>query len=103
MSVVKKISRKDLSRLLDEWSRDFSVLAPSRESGTVRMAEWGGGDASFMDWYRNSVIPPKNIMLPLVEKMFSYNKNAGGYNLETPPPDEKSSLFSAYAPAMPGR
>jgi ferredoxin len=30
--------------------------------------------------------------------MFSYNKNAGGYNLETPPPDEKKQLVFGIRP-----
>jgi len=98
MSIVKKISKKDLGKLLDEWSRDFEVLAPSRESGAAAFTEWNGKDTSFTDWHRNTVIPPKNIVLPLVEKMFSYTKDEEGYKLEAPPPDEKKQLVFGIRP-----
>jgi len=98
MSTLKKIAKKDLGKLLDEWSRDFTVFAPSNASGIARMEAWQGGEAGFLDWYRNSVIPPKDIVLPLLEQLFSFSKNEDGYKLETPPPDEGKQLIFGIRP-----
>ena len=98
MSIIKKIAKKDLGRLLDEWSRDFAVFAPSNANGIAQMQQWQGGEAAFPDWYRNTVTPPKNIILPLLEEMFSFNKNEEGYKLETPPPDEGKRLIFGIRP-----
>ena len=87
-----------MGKLLGEWSRDFTVFTPSRESGTVQMAIWQAEDVDFPDWYRNTVIPPKTLILPLFEKMFSFNKNEDGYKLETPQPDDKRQLIFGIRP-----
>ncbi len=97
MSIVKKINRNDLGKLLGEWKQGFEVLAPSRESGIASFEEWNG-DISFPDWYRNAVTPPKSLLLPLVEKIFSYSKGEDGYRLETPPPDKKKQLVFGIRP-----
>jgi len=98
MSIIKKIAKKDLGKLLDEWSRDFTVFSPSKASGIARMEVWQGGEASFLDWYRNTVIPPKDIVLPLLEEMFSFSKSEEGYKLETPPADDSKRLIFGIRP-----
>ena len=79
----KKVSKKDIAKLLNEWSRQFAVLAPSRESGVAEMAEWDGKDTSFLDWYRNTVVPPKASFLPPMEEMFRFQKGQGGLQYRT--------------------
>ncbi len=98
MSVIKKISKKELSRLLDEWSQDFTVFVPSQETGTAQMVIWLGQDADFANWYRNTVIPPKDSILPIMEEMFSFNKDRDGYSLELPPPGIKKQLIFGIRP-----
>jgi sulfhydrogenase subunit beta (sulfur reductase) len=94
----KKVSKKDVAKLLDEWSRQFAVLAPSRESGVAEMAEWDGKDTSFLDWYQNTVVPPKASFLPPMEEMFRFQKDKESYSIELPPSDEHKQLIFGIRP-----
>ena len=95
---IKKIDKRDIARLLDQWSREFTVFVPSRESGIATMSRWDGKDTSFLDWYRNTVVPPKANFLPNMEKMFSFQKDKEGYHLELPPSDEQKQLIFGIRP-----
>ena len=55
---TKKISKSDLDKLLSQWSKEYAVFVPSREGDSSRMAEWDGEDIAFLDWYRNTIVPP---------------------------------------------
>jgi sulfhydrogenase subunit beta (sulfur reductase) len=94
----KKVSKKDIAKLLVEWGQQFTVLAPSRESGVAAFAEWDGQDTSFLDWYRNTVVPPKASFLPPMEAMFRFQKGKEGYNIEPPPKDGKRLLLFGVRP-----
>ncbi len=94
----KKINKRDIAKLPNEWCREFSVLVPSRESGTVAMTRWDGKDIGFLDWYRNTVVPPRDSFLPLIEEMFSFYKDKDGYNIELPPPKEQKQLIFGIRP-----
>jgi len=98
MADNRKINKKDIGKLLSEWSKEFTVFVPSRESGVAQMAKWDGTDTSFMDWYRNTVIPAKSIFFPPMEEMFSFQKNKEGYNIELPPSDEHKQLLFGIRP-----
>ena len=95
---MKKISKNKLGNLLGQWQKAYTVYAPSRENGVVKMAEWDGKDTGFLDWYRNTVIPPKNNFLPNMEKMFDFQKCAGSYNLQQPAPDKQGQLIFGIRP-----
>jgi sulfhydrogenase subunit beta (sulfur reductase) len=94
----KKVSKKDIAKLLSHWSQQFAVLAPSKESGVAKMAEWDGKDTSFLDWYRNTVVPPKASFLPPMEEMFRFQKDKEGYHIELPPSDERKQLIFGIRP-----
>jgi ferredoxin len=96
--MAKKISKKDIARLLEAWSRQFRVLAPSRASGVAEMAEWDGKDTSFLDWYRNTVIPPKASFLPQMEEMFRFQKDKEGYRIEPPSKNGQRQLIFGIRP-----
>ena len=89
----KTIRKKDTEKLLSQWSREFTVFAPSRDDGVSQMAKWDGKDTSFLDWYRNTVIPPKANFLPTMEKMFSFQRDTEGYKLELPSDAGKQLIF----------
>jgi sulfhydrogenase subunit beta (sulfur reductase) len=90
---IKKISKKDLGKLLEEWSREFTVFVPSKDNGVTEMAKWDGKDTSFLDWYRNTVIPAKSSFLPPMEEMFSFKKNSDGYQIEPSTDGQKRIIF----------
>ncbi len=96
--MAKKISKKDIARLLETWRQQFAVLAPSRESGVAAMAEWDGKDTSFLEWYRNTVVPPKASLLPPMEEMFRFQKDKEGYQIEPPPKNEQKQLVFGIRP-----
>ena len=98
MTDIKKISKGDLAKLLKEWSQHFTVFTPSRESGTTQMAVWQGQDTDFINWYRNTVIPPKDSILPGMEEMFYFDKDSDGYNLKLPAPDKQKQLIFGIRP-----
>ena len=98
MADSKRINKEDTGRLLDEWSKEFSVSVPSRKNGMPAMLPWDGKDTSFLEWYRNTVIPPKANFFPPYEKMFDFQKEAEGYHLELPPSDKQKQLIFGIRP-----
>jgi sulfhydrogenase subunit beta (sulfur reductase) len=96
--MAKKISKKDIAQLLKEWSQQFNVLAPSKASGVAELAEWDGKDTSFLDWYRNTVIPPKASFLPPMEAMFRFRKGEEGYQIEPPSENGRKQLLFGVRP-----
>lgn len=95
---TKKINKKDIAKLLGDWSKEFTVFAPSRETGIVTMARWDGKDTSFLDWYRNTVVPPKAIFFPPMEEMFSFQKDKQSYHIELPSSDGQKQLIFGIRP-----
>ncbi len=93
-----KISKKDVHKLLSQWSKEFIVFVPSKENGVATLARWDGKDTSFLDWYRNTVIPPKANFLPQVEEMFRFQKDKAGYHIELPASDEYKPLIFGIRP-----
>ncbi|GAI74920.1 unnamed protein product, partial [marine sediment metagenome] len=94
----KKAGKKDIAKLLEQWGQQFAVFAPSKESGVAEMLKWDGKDTSFLDWYRNTVVPPKAIFLPPMEELFRFQKGKGGYNIEPPPRDKHKPLIFGVRP-----
>ncbi|MFH1775753.1 MAG: 4Fe-4S dicluster domain-containing protein [Chloroflexota bacterium] len=93
-----KIARQDLGQVLDKWNQGFNVLVPSRESGRALWAGWDGSDISFLDWYKNTVIPAKANLLPPTEEMFAFKNNGDGYHMEPPNLDRPKQLIFAVRP-----
>ena len=98
MTSSRKISKKDLGKLLSRWGQEFTVFVPSRETGQVAWAKWDGTDTSFIDWYRNTVVSAKaNFLLP-VEEMFSFQKDAEGYHIDLPALNGHKQLLFGIRP-----
>jgi len=98
VSDKKKISKKELGKLLSEWAKEFSVFAPSRDSGVAAIVRWDGKDTSFLDWYRNTVVPPKANFLPAVEEMFRFQKDKNEYSIEVPASNGHKQLIFGIRP-----
>lgn len=94
----KRISKKDIAKLLSEWKQEYTVFAPWRDGGATKWAEWDGEDTGFLDWYRNTVIGPKAIFQPPMEQMFSFHKDGDGYHLELPASDESEQVIFGIRP-----
>jgi len=94
----KKINRKNIAGLLGDWSKEFTVLTPSRETGIATIARWDGKDTSFLDWYRNTIIPPKAIFFPSMEEMFTFQKDKQSYHIEQSSSDGQKQLIFGIRP-----
>jgi len=94
----KKINKRDIGNLLNEWSQEFTVFVPLRESGVAMLSKWDGKDTGFMDWHRNTVKPSKANFFPPVEKMFSFQKGKEGYHIELPSSAEHKQLIFGIRP-----
>jgi NAD-dependent dihydropyrimidine dehydrogenase PreA subunit len=64
----------------------------------VTWAKWDGNDTSFIEWYRNTAVPPKALFLPSQEEMFHFHKDEKGYHIELPDPDEYKQLIFGIRP-----
>lgn len=91
--ITKKINKKDVRKLLGIWSQEISVIVPTRGRGIVEMGKWDNQDTSFLEWYRNSVIPPKASFLPPAEVMISFRKKENGFDIEVPRDEHKQVIF----------
>jgi len=94
----KKLDKRDIGKLLDEWSQQFTVFVPTRDGETSMLAKWDGSDTSFLDWYRNTVISARAHFLPSFEEMFRYQKGSEGYQIEVPEPDKQKQLIFGIRP-----
>ncbi len=90
---VKKISKKNLAKVLAVWRREFNIIVPSRATGVTAFSEWDGEDVGFLDWYRNTSVPPKAVLLPPMEKMISFCREKDGYKMEVPVNEHKQIIF----------
>jgi sulfhydrogenase subunit beta (sulfur reductase) len=95
---VGKIAKKQVADLLKEWGREFGIFVPSRDEGVAGWARWSGGDGGFLEWYRNTVVPPKALFFPPLEEMFSFHKDGDGYHVGQPPPSEERWLIFGIRP-----
>ena len=94
----RKINRSAIAKLLSQWSQEFTVFVPSRDEGVAKWARWDGKDTGFLDWYRNTVVPPKAIFLPPMEEMFSFQKDGKDYRIELPASDKQKWLIFGIRP-----
>jgi len=93
-----KIKKRDLAKLLSEWSNEFTILTPSRAEGATKWTKWDGVDTTFLDWYRNTTVPPKALFLPAMEEMFSFHRDKEGYHIEAPLLDTPKQLVFGIRP-----
>ena len=98
VSSNKKIKKKDIGKLLKDWSQEFTVFVPSRETGVATMTRWDGKETSFLDWYRNTVVPAKANILPPMEEIFHFQKDKEGHRIELPPLDGQKQLIFGIRP-----
>ena len=79
---IYKICKKNIKQLLEQWDKEYSVYVPTAKQDSTEMAKWDGKDVNFLEWYRNTRIPPKSVFFPILEEMFHYSKDKEGYNIE---------------------
>jgi ferredoxin len=71
---------------------------PRRDEGVKKWVSWDGKDTGFLEWYRNTVFPPKAIFLPPMEEMFRFHKDGEGHHIELPATDKPKPLIFGIRP-----
>ncbi|MBA7661877.1 Anaerobic sulfite reductase subunit A [subsurface metagenome] len=94
----KKINKKELGKLLSQWSQQFAVLTPTRDGNGSRMAPWDGEDTGFLDWYRNTTVSARAVFQPFAEEMFRFQKDGDGYHIEATAPEDRKRLLFGIRP-----
>ncbi|MBT9160247.1 MAG: 4Fe-4S dicluster domain-containing protein [Dehalococcoidia bacterium] len=88
----KLVRKKDIGSVLHQWSKDYTIFVPCNEGDTAFTVHgsrltvyglWDGSDIN-LDWYRNTVTPPKANFLPPLEEMFRFQKGKEGHSMELP-------------------
>lgn len=86
------ISKKDIAGLLDKLIAEYQVIAPVKEGAySVFKQIKSGNEADFSS--KNSKIPPKGILFPQSEKLFSYSVTPEGAKVEECIDSAKKVLF----------
>ena len=94
----KKINKKDIGKLLSQWSQKLAILVPARDGNDTRMAQWDGEDTTFLDWYRNTTVSARAVFQPFAEAMFRFQKDGDGYHIELPAPEDQKQLLFGIRP-----
>lgn len=76
-----KISKSEVAKFLDSLIGNYLVLAPVNEKGNIRFLPISAGTDAKLD-YSNSKKPPKEILFPQSEKLFSYAVDKEGVRME---------------------
>jgi hypothetical protein len=70
----KLLPKEKLSDLISELNKKFKIYAPVNDNGIVSFNEISNIKEIYLD-YLNSRIPPKNVLFPQVETIFTYKKH----------------------------
>ena len=98
MAGSKRLSKKNVAKLLNEWSQEFELFVPSKDESIAKFVKWDSKDTSFLDWHRNTIVPPKAIFFPSMEEMFSFQKDKQSYHIELPSSDGQKQLIFGIRP-----
>jgi len=75
------IAKSDLPGLLDKLAGEYEVYAPVKEGSYSLFKQIKSGAEAYFG-YLNSKIPPKGVLFPQSEKLFSYSVTGEGAKLE---------------------
>jgi sulfhydrogenase subunit beta (sulfur reductase) len=83
----KLLPKEKLSDLISELNKKFKIYAPVNDNGIVSFNEISNIKEIYLD-YLNSRIPPKNVLFPQVETIFTYKKQGKDIQI-----DENKSIY----------
>ncbi len=85
------VTRPDLEAILDQLAAEGSLVAPVNAGGEVVFRPVANADAICRD-YVNSLIPPKDLLLPSPERLLGYRIQAGRPELDPPAAEPPPAL-----------
>lgn len=86
------LTKKDLPAFLDSLKSSYQVYAPVKQDNYVMFKTITSGSDAVLD-YSNSKIPPKGILFPQSEELFSYKVNEQGAQLDPKIDTQKKVIF----------
>ncbi len=94
---AKVIKKKDIAKWLDSLIQEYEVFAPVKEDGLIFFDKISSASEAFLD-YQNSKMPPKQLLFPQSETLFSYGSTKDTAEIEVPPNLEKPRLIFGIRP-----
>lgn len=94
---AKIIRKQDIADLLDNLLRKYEVFAPVKRDDLVVCDRIGSGSEAFLD-YTNSIKPPKEILFPQSETLFTYSSFDDAASIKVPLSKERPYLLFGIRP-----
>lgn len=94
---VKVLERDRLSSLIDELLRKYKVFAPVKRGRLLRFQEISSGKEACLD-FQNTKQPPKEVLLPQTEVLFTYKRSEKGVEVERAPPSNGERVLFGVRP-----
>lgn len=86
------LNKNKVAGFLDKLVADYQVFAPMTQNGTVNFKEIDSGSQMALD-YLNSTLPPKGILFPQSETLFSYTRGEEDIQLKEHLDERKKIIF----------
>ncbi|MFC1949267.1 4Fe-4S dicluster domain-containing protein [Chloroflexota bacterium] len=93
----KIIKKTDIAKWLDSLIQEYEVFAPVKEDDLILFDRISSAGEAVLD-YQNSKMPPKRILFPQSETLFSYGSTKDAAKIEAPPVPEKPQLIFGIRP-----
>jgi sulfhydrogenase subunit beta (sulfur reductase) len=93
IKMMQKIISKDkISEFISNLQKEYKIFGPVREKGDIEFKEVKSADEMDLD-YLNSKIPPKSVLFPMIDTLFSYKKDGEKVEIIENKPYDKVVIF----------
>lgn len=90
VGMARAVKLDNLKRLTRTLQEDYTVYSPMPRDGELSFLELGDGEPRID--CAVTIMPPKRILQPEVQNLFSY-RTENGFTIDVPPLDSKQALF----------
>jgi ferredoxin len=94
---AKILKKRDIAGFLDKLLKEYEVFAPVKREDLVVFGRIRSGKEAFLD-YINSKMPPKELLFPQSEALFTYVSPDDPSKIEAPPSVGKPRLLFGTRP-----
>lgn len=93
----KLLIKKDVSRLFNELANEYNFFAPVKEKGNIIFKNISNPEEIELEYF-NSKIPPKEILFPREETIFTYEYEGKDIKIEEVKAGEKKNIIFGIRP-----
>ena len=94
---AKIIKKQEILKLIDDFIKEYEVLAPVKKDGLVLFDKIESGRDALLD-SKNPRNSPKGVLFPQSEILFNYRSKKDTVDIEVPPIGDKPSLIFGVHP-----